>query len=282
MPTPGLSLVGFFGGQQEAVGHLTVACVPPTNSNPVADWQAAKAALGAPFPNAGNPNIMSIPAAHQGYLQQMRQDIWTNAALQAVPGASVELVEVDPLLAFQFLVDTDRSRHHCGNLSNPPDLAELFPICLPIGEPREPFQWSVSPQKTALIVKSRSLNLRMTNINLNSTQAMVHMTFQFSFPPTFIQVARLNGRCFLFNGYHRVYGARMAGHTHIPCVVRDVPDYESAGVRSDGSTFPPAAFQAAEVPTIGHFTNGRAHPVQIRSVSRALTLSWAEHATPDE
>ena len=213
----------------------------------------------------------------------MRQDLWTSAALAGIPGATIELVEIDPLFAFQFTVDKGRAAHHCGRLSNnPPDLTELFPICLPIGEPKEPFQWSVNPQSTALIVKSRSLNLRMTNVQLNSTQAMVHMAFQFSFPPPFVQVVRLQGKCFLFNGYHRVYGARTTGHKYVPCLVRDVPDYESANVKSDGSTFPPAVFQTPDAPTLGHFTQGRAHDVVIRAVSRALTLSWAEHATPDE
>ena len=49
MPSPGLSLVGFIPTQQDALDHLTSACVPATGFNQqalLADWAAAKARLG--------------------------------------------------------------------------------------------------------------------------------------------------------------------------------------------------------------------------------------------
>lgn len=290
MPTPGLSLVGFMD-QQQAVLYFQRSCFPRqpnlSASALVTDWAAAVANLGPAFQNAGSPDIQPLPATGLAYVQQMMADPWTANALNSISGQSLQFIEIDPLLAFQFAIDEERAAHHCALLTRPPNVAEIFPICLPIGEPREPFQWSVNPQGTSLVVKSRSLNLRPINVQMNTNQASVQLAFQFGFPPPFIQVVRFNARCFLFNGYHRAFGVRRAGHTHIPCVLRDVADYESAGVRSDGTTFPPSAFEQATmppvgVPTMGHFTQGRAHHVFIRAVSRALTVNWAEHATPDE
>jgi hypothetical protein len=287
MPTPGLSLVGFMD-QQQAISYFQKSCFPrQPNASISADWGAAQANLGSAFPNAGSPDIQPFPGVGLAYEQQMVADPWTAAVLNSMPGYALQFVEIDPLLAFQFAIDEHRAAQHCAALAGPPNIGELFPICLPIGEPREPFQWSLNPQGTSLVVKSRSLNLRPTNVQMNASQASVQMVFHLGFSAPFIQVVRLNDRCFLFNAYHRAFGIRRAGHTHIPCILRDVGDYESVGVRSDGNTFPPSAFEQATMPpmgmpTMGHFTQGRAHHVLIRAVSRTLTVNWAEHATPDE
>ena len=72
MPTPGISLVGFLD-QKDAVEHLQNTCIPPDNTQDalIAAWNAAKARLGAPFANAGNPNIRQIPAAYQNHVNQV-------------------------------------------------------------------------------------------------------------------------------------------------------------------------------------------------------------------
>jgi hypothetical protein len=92
--------------QQQAILHLRQACVPnppsASDADLVAEWNLAAAKLGQPFRNAGTPDIRPIPQAHQGYIQQMMSDPWTSAALQLIPNHSIALVEIDPLLAFQF------------------------------------------------------------------------------------------------------------------------------------------------------------------------------------
>ena len=72
MPTPGISLVGFLD-QKDAVDHLQNACIPPdgTQSALIAEWNAAKARLGAAFANAGNPDIRPIPAEYKSHVEQV-------------------------------------------------------------------------------------------------------------------------------------------------------------------------------------------------------------------
>lgn len=98
----------------------------------------------------------------------------------------------------------------------------------------------------------------------------------------FVSVVGCNGRFFLHNGYNRAYGVRMAGATHMPCMIREVPDLAGAGVRADGSTFGATLLQSADPPSVAHFTQGRAHDVRLRAMSRIVQVSWAEYAIPDE
>src|ERR1700733_421811 len=111
MPSAGLSLVGFMD-EQEALTHLRTACVPsdPSDAALKAAWQAAQAQLGPPISNAGSPNVAAIPAAQAPHIVTLMQTPWAAQALQStLQGSTFQMVEIDPLLAFQFTVDLDRS-----------------------------------------------------------------------------------------------------------------------------------------------------------------------------
>lgn len=293
MPTPGLSLVGFIDQQQAAINHLRTSCLPndPADAALLAEWNVARSALGHPTPNAGNPSILPIPAPHDIYINHLTAQPWVQMAFQmfGYTNPNFALVEIAPLLAFQFHVDSDRSGHHCGGLSSP-DLGQLLPVCLPIQQPQPLDQTTLLnhlPQ--SITIKSRNLNVRALlagalGYNQNGYQSIV-VGMQVHVALPFVHVVRLNGRCYLHNGYHRAYGMGTAGATHIPCFLRDVTTPEEAGIMPEGPiwpTFPLRILQAANPPTVGHFIDGRAHPVQIRSVSRILHVTWSETAMPDE
>jgi hypothetical protein len=76
-------------------------------------------------------------------------------------------------------------------------------------------------------------------------------------------------------------GLRRRGVTHAPCVLRDVATPEAAGMLP-GHTFDPALMESADPPTILHFTQGRAHPVQLKSFTRTLHVSWADYVTTQD
>jgi hypothetical protein len=80
------------------------------------------------------------------------------------------------------------------------------------------------------------------------------------------------------NGFHRALGARKRGAGRMPCLFRDVATHTEVGIRDDGSTFSVAVLESANPPTLGHFTQNRAHNVAIRKVSRILQVNWSEHA----
>jgi hypothetical protein len=242
------------------------------------EWIAAKAKLGSPTPNFGHPDIQPIPSGAQNHITTLYQQPWMAQALQGpYQGSTLQLVEIDPLLAFQFHVDISRADHHCIRLTRPPPLIELLELCLPITLPNESVQFS--PGSNSLVIRSRSLNLQTQAQGLLQ-QNVAGVAFGLSLH--LVQVVRYNTRCYLHNGFHRAYGARMAGATHIPCVFRDVPTSEMAGIRTDGRTFPLSLLESSNPPTIGHFTSGRAYQIQLRAFSRIITVSWADHVVPEE
>jgi hypothetical protein len=91
---------------------------------------------------------------------------------------------------------------------------------------------------------------------------------------------RFNGRCYLSNGFHRVVGARLAGASHVPCLVRDIVNSSELGLNA--GTFDLALLESADPPTVGHYTQKRALLVQLRATQRVLHISWADYAVVNE
>jgi hypothetical protein len=287
MPSPGLSLVGFLQDQQQALQHLRVTCVPEpdtkTDADLIADWQAAQAKIGAPMPSAGLPQLTPLPLSHARISTihtQMLQSAWSGhyAAILGA-GASYQMVEIAPLLAYQLSVDSDRSGTHCGALSSPPTDDELFACCLRTTAPNDNIH--SSRQGQSIIIKSRSLNL-VTFAEGPLQAAMPTVGVQFWWGLPLVHVVRFGGRCYLHNGYHRACGLLNAGATHMPCIFRDVATAEEAGIRTDGGTFSLATLSSANPPTVGHFTNERALAVRLRRAIRVIQISWSQHAMFDE
>ncbi|WP_316234914.1 MULTISPECIES: hypothetical protein [unclassified Bradyrhizobium] len=278
MPTPGLSLLGFMDAQQ-AIAHLQSVCVC-ANPDPAilsAEWNQARARLGGAIPRAGQPNLLPLPDRHAPYIAQLQSQPWCAATLAMWPGHEFKLVEIDPLLAFQLTVDDRRSNHHCGSLVGTPILEELLPICLPLQQALEPFM--AFQTQTSVLLKSNSLNLQAFGGGVYNAS---FMGLQFGLSLPFIHVVRCNGRCYLHNGFHRALGIRRAGATHMPCVFRDVPDHAAVGIRTDGSTFSASLLESANPPTVGHFTRGRAWPVELKRLARYLHVSWSEYVLPED
>jgi hypothetical protein len=273
MPSPGISLVGLIADQQQAHNHLRGACMP-INSDPVAltaEWDAAKALRGAPIQGAGYPNILPLPAALQAHATQVLAQPVFQAEWQ---GATINLVEIAPILAHQLTVDSNRSAHHCGALSTPPTPEQMMDCCLPLTA--QPEQLQVFPAQNSLLLKAKSLNVRI----VQGVGMPNFLGIQFDVAIAHVHVARLNGRCYLFNGYHRAVGLLLAGATHMPCIVRDVPNHTAIGLRPP-DTFSAAELDAVDAPTLAHSAQ-RGYRVSLRSHSRILYVNWAEHAVPDE
>jgi hypothetical protein len=129
MPTPGLSLVGFMD-QQQAIDYFRTNCIPadPSDIALIAEWTAAKTKLGAALGSPGQPDIQPIPPKDQVYIQQLQQEVWVQQALAAYPNAAFQVVEIEPLLAFQFHILKDHSNKHLAGLALGPSIADLLPF----------------------------------------------------------------------------------------------------------------------------------------------------------
>jgi hypothetical protein len=291
MPTPCLSLVGFME-QPHAVRYMQANCVMPNPDSAVlaAEWTTARANLGAPLANVGKPDIQEIPptAEAQTYIQQLRQQPWMQDALRTYPTGTFQVVEIDPLLAFQFHISLNHSDGHCAGLSLGPGIVELMPIFLPQSPPQANLRVSGTGQ--SMLIAADTLNIRMTAQGLfNPPPAagqpppppnMAGVAFGVALP--FVHVVRFNGRCYLTNGFHRALGARTRGAGRMPCFFREVNTAEEVGIRTDGATFTVDLLESANPPTLAHFTKGRAHALPLRQVMRVIQINWSEHALPME
>lgn len=277
MPTPGLSLVGFME-PAAAIHYLRATCIQPKQDDAslMAEWATAHARLGPPTASAGIPAILPLPPEHRDYETQVRQ-AWPDVFQSPnYASAQILMVEINPLLGFQFHVDADRSEHHCGGFSSPPTIDELLATCLPLAHANEPCQ--ITQQAQSLILRSPSLNVRVTAQGMLGN--FIGIAFGVNLP--LVHVVGYNGRYYLHNGFHRVYGAGRAGATHIPCILRDVASAEEAGVQAGGGTFGLPLLESANPPTLAHYTEGRAYDVQLRTMNRVLHVSWSDYAIPME
>lgn len=279
MATDGLSLVGFME-EAQAINFLRNNCKQDDSSDTALKtiWQQATAKLGAPIGNAGKPDIQNLSKPELDGL--MSQELLRKAIAETYPGSTYCRVEIDPLLAYQFSVDMERSDHHCNHVNTESSFDELAKFCLPTTRVHEPVQQFTQDQSA--LVKSRSLNMRLSYAGIfTDANGPTAMGFNIVLSMPIAHVVRFNGRCYLHNGFHRSVGLRKAGITHIPCLLRDVPDAASAGIAPPG-TFAQSLLESANPPTLAHYTSGLAWPVKLRATSRILHVSWSDYIVYDE
>lgn len=275
----GVSLFGFLN-EAPAIRYLRSVPAPvdppPTDAALAARWATARRAITAAPANFGNPRLGPLPTASEQYIQTLCQQQWMRQALQGAPRFQFQIVEIDPLLTYQMHVNLARANTYFSLLSNPPKFDELLRLCLPIAPVQEKIQVSSQPQ--SVIIRG-SLNLQIQGQGL-SPQNSAGVAFGFALP--LVHVTRFNGRCYLHDGYHRVFGARQAGATHVPAVVRDAATAWEAGIRNDERTFNLPLLESGRPPTLRHFVDGTAQPLSMREFHRIIVVSWAEHVVSDE
>jgi hypothetical protein len=238
----------------------------------------------------GKTYIRPMPAEAEPYIRQLAEQRWVKEAFRIFGYGDCEfkLVEIDPLLIYNFVVDTDRSAAHTLAFGEP-TIAELLPLCLPRIQPKPadlaPIIDGPPRQPQSLIIKSKNLALQqllagVLSLNQNGYETWVAgMQLHVTLP--FVHVVRFNGRCYLSNGTHRAFGLRRRGVTHMPCLFREAGTPQEAGM-VEGATFPLPLLECHDPPTVGHFTQGRAHEVLLRAISRIIHVSWSQFVEPDE
>lgn len=292
MPTPGLSLFGFFSDAEQAIGYLRRDCVPAPGQDSEAalaqEWRDARTRIGPHIEGAGAADPQPVPASFQPYLEALAGQPWMGACLGELEGASFRLVEIDPLLCHQVAIDTSRVDRLWEGRGDP-TLATLLDVCLPMAPPAVPYEPSpVWPGSTSVLLKSPRNDLRIDRFGVFAAGTeTVLLGARLRLAKPFVQVARVAGRCCLLNGYHRLFGAKRAGASRVPCVFRDVPDYEAAGLAGDRLPdgqirFPAGLLASDNPPTMGHYTRGRAHGVALRAKSRVVHVSWHQYLVHDE
>ena len=274
MAAPGLALVAFMN-RDLAIHFLSNECAP-SNPDPAvleAEWQSAVASLGPSIPNVGTPAISDIPSDKQGYVAQLVASPDWNEWFVANPTVEFRMVEAAPLLAFQFSIMDGAASTHGAQLGLAPSLDDLLATCLPLVH--VPLPMDVALQASSALIRSRSLNVRPT---FSMPQPGVFLLQVGSALP-FVHVVRYNGRCYLYNGYHRAFAALQSGASEIPCIFREVTTEAELGLNP--GTFDLALLESANPPAMHHYVSGHANPVDLVIKTRTIHLSLTDWIAPE-
>lgn len=254
---PGLSLVGFMD-KQDALEYLRTQCIFDDTNDDVLEqyWDNARMALGNATPKAGSPGIADIPLQHKGYLDGVHKNPRYMGTVAELNRAAFRLVEIAPLLAFQFHVHTERTRSKTAAIDGNAPMKKLLDLCLPRYNP--PLPASVlkpTIADNALIFECDDINFQpLPNLlgGENKPDESVSVTVQMARSSPFVQVAHFRGRYYLKNGYHRAYQLGKMGFTHIPCIVGEAATWEQV-VGKGSVAFSQDLLTSNNPPTVGHF-----------------------------
>jgi hypothetical protein len=280
MPEPGLSLVGLMP-EDVAQHYLNRCCFLPNKSVKSIRkyWSDAKGTIGPPTARAGLPDIQEMGSEHDQYLDRVRANPAFVKALEGMP-YSFKWVEIDPLLCFQFHLETNRSANLCKSVDDGPTVDDMLPICLP--EHLEEIPYDVMEAGNGkLRVRAESLNLRpclqgdISTLLADNPNKIKAAGIAFGPAAPFFQVVRFRGKSYIKNGVHRAYGLGKSGATHVPCLFLEARDYRQVAVQPRLEIFQQDLLESANPPTIGHFVQDRAYAVTLRRGFMNISVRWS-------
>jgi len=232
------------------------------------------------MPRAGASEILDIPPEHDQYLQGIQSAPWFSSIVRQSPWA-FKFVEIGPLLSFQINLSLDRSNALCSRLNDNPTVEDLLSIAMP--DKLEDLPTQVSVQSNSIVITSLSRNLRLQDavkVSIPGSEGRDLFGIQVGPAAPITQIARVDGRCYLRNGFHRAVGMAQRGVTHIPALLIDMENYEEV-TRGGLMVFDKAVLESENPPTVDHFTHKRAFPVTLRDSTMVITLNWSQHVIYD-
>ena len=128
------------------------------------------------------------------------------------------------------------------------DLVAIAKLTLPLPA-REPIPVTFDPYKNAWLLGSPNPNLRVVG-HFSSSVGPGFMGFGFAVAQqkSYMQVAGVNGRFFLRDGYHRAFGLLRSGITRAPALVKEFGTLEE--VQLPQGMLPHSAFLGERPPTL--------------------------------
>lgn len=135
--------------------------------------------------------------------------------------------------------------------ADPNDLQSLAEVSLPIpSEVQLPAQFDT--QQQAWMISGPNPNLRIIGNWAGPIQpGVVGFGFAVTLTPSFLQVAHVQDRYLLRDGYHRAVGFLKRGISKVPVLVRDYGEFEDLGLPP--GLFSPAVYLGQRPPTLADF-----------------------------
>jgi len=168
-----------------------------------------------------------LPAELLSYIERLQKS--PAAMAYFLEGWRVRLVDLPQLVAFQPAVFVDSALERVQGIQ-PNDLTALAEVCLPIPTGKETLTPTLDKARNVWTILSPNPNLRVVGQFAGPLQGGPAGALLFGFfvalSPSFVQVARFQGRYVLRDGYHRALGLLASGISEIPAFVRDFDGIE--------------------------------------------------------
>jgi hypothetical protein len=232
--------------------------------------------------------VVDLPDTAKAYLAQVEASPRFNNTVNPFTW-SFKLVEITPILAFQVHVETDRANSLWSNAGGGTDLDSLLRLCLPIdiADIREgvdftkKFDPTNTSERGSVTFETSNPNIRLIAggpLGHDDVKKLEYAGIALGEGSRLVQVAELNGRFFLRNGYHRAYKMMENGVTHMPCLVLQVSDYAHTGAAMQGA-LDRRLLESANPPICAHYARG--YEVTLKGVKgRTVKVSWSDQLRP--
>lgn len=231
--------------QNEAITTLLGHLPGPTENTSAQQqvWEAARrvlegrGAFGLPTPTLAEfpPELLG-----RGNAFRQRPDV-----MATFPGLdwTVGIADLNDVLSLQKIVVEEEATDRASAViaDDPPS---LFSFCLP--DPAEGVNLSgtIDPDQKGITFSSLNPNLRVVghmfaDVDVaiapgGSARKQKFVGYSINFGAQFVQVAEYNGRWFVRDGYHRMFGLLRRGVHRIPCIFTKARSFEELGAAAPG------------------------------------------------
>ncbi len=244
---PARALVGWMNPQDAAQWLAGPGRPVETQHNDaVADAQAIVASRPDGFDQSNA--IFDTPPELSAHVDALQHN--TGSALYFAEGFQVKLVNLSKIIGTQRQILTDDANQRVAEI-DPKDITSIASVTLPLHEPK-PLTCNFDTEKKTWVFSSANPNLRVVGQFNGQVQPGVHaFGFAVAVSPSFLQVARYQGRYLLRDGYHRAFGCLARGITHVPAFVRDFQTL--AELNPPAGLSPEASYMSSRPPLLGDY-----------------------------
>lgn len=233
----------------------------------------ARQNVAARSPGVDQSNLFQpVPTELQSHIEALKADPESAQVLST--SGEVRIVDLRRVCAAQphVLVEAAKSRVE-GIAAG--DMAAIALVTLPLPK-REQFPVSFDPLKNTWLFASPNPNLRVIgNFSTSVGPGFSGFGFAVGQQQSYMQVAGVNGRYFLRDGYHRAYGLVAAGITHAPALVKDFNTLEE--VQLPVGLLPQSAYLGERPPLlVDYLDDAVAVDTNIPSTTKLIVIQALE------
>jgi hypothetical protein len=216
-----------------------------------------------PAPASLDPHIAAVAATQGG--AAMLNEKW-----------QICLADLRRICAFQPYVHSEYSEERTAAL-DAADYAAIAAVTLPL-EGREPLSMSVDAVRQQFMCGSRNPNLKIVgHFSQPIQQGIIGVGFAISVLPSFMSIAKFQGRYFLHDGYHRAYGLLRRNIYIVPVFMREFGTTEQMNIPP--GMLPQGAYFGDRPPLLPDYLNDRvAADVTVPTVQKLIVVQGLELA----